>query len=153
MNTSKEKTFFKDIAKNKKAYFDYTILEKFETGISLLGCEVKSIRLGKANLKESYVRFFKDELFLVGCHISPYKQTTQVEQDPTRTRKLLLHRNQLNKLIGKVNEKGLTIVALKLYLKNQRIKLQIGLCHGKKSHDKRKSLKDKAIKRDLERRQ
>ena len=149
---SDKKPFFKDIASNKKAYFNYFVHDKLEVGICLTGPELKSIRGARVSLQESYARIIKGELWLIGCHITPYNQTTQYVQDPTRDRKLLAHRHELNRLMGRVNEKGFTIVPLRLYFKNQRVKLEIGVCKSKKLHDKRHVLKEKAMKRDLDRR-
>ncbi len=140
----------KPICTNKKAYHDYFILETYEAGIVLKGSEVKSLRAGKANLKNSYARIIKGELFLVGAHISPYEQADEFARpDPTRTRKLLLHRRELEKLIGKTEEKGLTLVATKMYFKRGRAKVELGLARGKKLHDKRETLKKRTVEREL----
>ncbi len=140
-----------NLATNKKAYHEYEILTEYEAGIELFGTEVKSIRAGKMNLKESVVKIIKNEVYLINCHIAPYEQGNIFNRDPLRTRKLLLHRKEINQLIGKVQEKGYTLVAISAYLKRRRIKLKIALAKGKKLYDKRQSLKDKDINRELER--
>lgn len=132
------------ISLNKKATHDYFIEERIEAGLQLLGWEVKSIRAGKAQLKESYVIIRKGEAYLFGAHMSPLTSaSTHVNTDPIRNRKLLLHKSELNKLIGKIKEKGLTIVPLALYWKKGRVKCEIGLAKGKKLHDKRQTQKSK----------
>lgn len=132
------------ISLNKKATHDYFIEERIEAGLELLGWEVKSIRAGKVQLKESYVLIRKGEAFLFGTHISPLTSaSTHVNTDPVRNRKLLLHKAELNKLIGKIKEKGLAIVPLALYWKKGRVKCEVGLAKGKKLHDKRQSEKAK----------
>ena len=143
---------FKLVADNKKGYFDFEILEKIECGMVLLGSEVKSIRQGLANIRDAYARIIKDELWMVGGHITPYKQGSQfVAIDPIRSRKLLIHAKELKRLIGKTEEKGLTIIPLRMYIKGNRIKLEIGLARSKKNYDKRKSMKEKELKRETER--
>ncbi len=140
----------KTIARNKKAWHDYEIIETFEAGIALKGSEVKSIRMGKMNLKDSYVRIIKSEAMLVGSHIS-YPQTANphYRPDEKRDRKLLLHRKEIDKLIGKVSREGLTIVALSVYLsKKNLVKVQIALARGKNVHDKRETLKKKEADRE-----
>jgi SsrA-binding protein len=142
----------KTIARNKKAWHDYEILETFEAGISLKGSEVKSIRMGKVNLKDTYVRIIKSEAMLVGSHIS-YPQTANphYRPDEKRDRKLLLHRKEIDKLTGKVSRDGLTIVALSLYLNHKNlVKVQIGLARGKNVHDKRETLKKKEADREAQ---
>jgi SsrA-binding protein len=134
-STSGEKV----IATNKKAFHDYFILEKFEAGIVLLGTEVKAIREGRLNLKDSYALVRSGEVFLVGCHISPYSHGNRENHDPTRTRKLLMHSREILKLIGKTQEKGLTLVPLRVYLKRGRVKFELGVAKGKKLYDKRES--------------
>ncbi|KAB2329045.1 SsrA-binding protein SmpB [Cytobacillus depressus] len=141
----------KMIAQNKKAYHDYAIEETYEAGIVLQGTEIKSIRAGKINLKDSYARIEKGEVFLIGLHISPYEQGNRYNHDPLRTRKLLLHAKEINKLIGDTKEIGYSIVPLKLYLKNGFAKVLIGLAKGKKKYDKREDLKKKEAKREVER--
>ena len=141
----------KIIATNRKAYYDFHIEETYEAGISLQGTEVKSLREGKANLKESYAIIKDNEVFLMNCHISPYSHGNIQNHEPLRTRKLLLHRKEIDKLWGKVNQKGLTIVPLKLYFKNGRAKVEIGVARGKRQYEKRASIKAKEAKREIER--
>ncbi len=141
----------KIIANNKKARHDFFISDKLEAGIVLKGTEVKSIRQGRVNLKDSYADVANGEFFLRQMHITPYKFAYYGNHDPLRSRKLLLHKNEIKKLIGKVNERGFTIVPLKLYFKNGKIKVQIGLAKGKKLYDKRESIKQKDMNRELER--
>lgn len=129
----------KVIATNKKAFHDYFILEKIEAGISLLGTEVKAIREGRLNLKDSYALVQGGEMFLLHCHISPYSHGNRENHDPIRTRKLLLHEREIRKLIGKTQEKGLTVVPLRVYLKRGLIKVELGVAKGKKLFDKRET--------------
>ena len=132
------------IIANKKAFHDYFIEEKFEAGIALEGWEVKAIRAGRANIKESYVVLRSGEVFLFGMHITPLPQaSTHVKPDPIRTRKLLLHANQISKLIGQVERAGFTLIPLDMHFQRGRIKLEIGLAKGKKQHDKREAEKDR----------
>jgi len=138
-------------AVNKKARRDYEVLDKFEAGISLQGSEVKSIRAGSTNLKESYVRVQKGEIFLVGCHISPYSHAPVDAHEPGRDRKLLLHRREIDRLIGQVEQKGLTLIPLRMYFKGGRCKIEIALGKGKKLHDKRGDMKKKEAEREMER--
>jgi len=140
------------IAQNKKAFHDYFIEEKYEAGIVLDGWEVKAIRAGRTQLKEAYVIIRGGELFLLGCHISPLPTaSTHVNPDPVRTRKLLLHAEQISKLIGKVERAGYTLVPLDMHFVRGRIKLEIGLAKGKKQHDKRESEKDRDWQREKQR--
>ncbi|WP_108671566.1 SsrA-binding protein SmpB [Peribacillus acanthi] len=141
----------KQVAQNKKAYHDFFIEETYEAGIVLQGTEIKSIRKGKANLKDSYARIHNGELYLYNMHVSPYEQGNRYNHDPLRTRKLLLHRREINKLIGETKEAGYTLVPLKMYLKNGFAKVLIGLGKGKKQYDKREDLKKKEAKREIER--
>lgn len=141
----------KQLAQNKKAYHDYFIEETFEAGIVLQGTEIKSIRAGKVNLKDSFARIQNGELYLHNMHVSPYDQGNRYNHDPLRTRKLLLHRKEINKLIGETKETGYTIVPLKMYLKNGFAKVLVGLGKGKKQYDKREDLRKKEAKRDIER--
>jgi SsrA-binding protein len=141
----------KTVAQNKKAYHDYFIEETFETGIVLQGTEIKSIRAGKVNLKESYARIMDGEVFLYGMHVSPYEQGNRYNHDPLRERKLLMHRREISKLIGETKEIGYALVPLKIYLKNGYAKVLLGLAKGKKKYDKREDLKKKEAKRDIER--
>ena len=140
------------IAQNRKARHDYTIEQKFEAGIALLGWEVKSLRAGRAQLKEGYVRIDNGEAFLVGAHFSPLTSTsTHVRADPTRSRKLLLHREELNKLIGAVERRGYTLIPLSLYWKRGRAKLEVALALGKQAHDKRQDIKKRETDREISR--
>ncbi|MBU8880907.1 SsrA-binding protein SmpB [Bacillus sp. FJAT-29790] len=141
----------KMIAQNKKAYHDYSIEETYEAGIVLQGTEIKSIRGGRVNLKDSYARIQSGEVFLIGMHISPYEQGNRYNHDPLRERKLLLHNKEISKLIGDTKEIGYSLVPLKLYLKNGYAKVLIGLAKGKKKYDKREDLKKKEAKREVER--
>ncbi len=140
------------IVQNKKAFHDYFIEEKYETGMVLEGWEVKAIRDGQVQLKEAYVIIRNGELYLIGCHISPLKTvSTHINPDPIRTRKLLLHAEQIRRLIGKVERAGYTLVPLDMHYKSGRIKLEIGLAKGKKQHDKRESEKQKEWERTKQR--
>lgn len=141
----------KVVAQNKKAYHDYFIEETYEAGIVLQGTEIKSIRAGKCNLKDSYARIHNGEMYLYSFHVSPYEQGNRYNHDPLRTRKLLLHRKQINTLIGETKEAGYALVPLKVYLKNGFAKVLIGLAKGKKKYDKREDLKKKEAKREIER--
>ena len=145
------KSSVKIIAQNKKAYHDYFVDEKYEAGIELFGTEVKSIRAGKVNLKESYCDIKDGEVFVVGMHISPYEQGNVFNKDPLRPKKLLLHKREILKLFGLVSQKGYTLVPLQIYLKNSRVKIEIGLCRGKKLYDKREDMARNNAKRDMER--
>lgn len=137
------------IAQNKKAFHDFFIEEKYEAGMALEGWEVKAIRAGRANLKESYVIIRSGEIFLIGCHISPLATaSTHVHPDPVRTRKLLLHAEEISKLIGKVERAGYTLVPLDMHYSKGRIKLEIGLAKGKKQHDKRDAEKEREWQRE-----
>ena len=138
------------LATNKKAYFLYTLYEKYEAGIQLLGSEVKSIREGKLNIKEAYVKKIKNELFVVGMHIGEYSHSGYSYHDPLRDKKILLHKNEINRIIKDVEVKGKTIVPLKAYIKNGKIKIQISLAKGKKIWDKRESKKNKDIDRKID---
>lgn len=142
----------KVLSDNRQARFQYEILETYECGIVLLGTEVKSIRAGKVNLRDGFARIRNGEAWLLNVHISPHDSTNQsYNHDPLRDRKLLLHKQEIRKLIGKVEQKGLTLVPLKLYLKNGRVKVALGLARGKKLHDKRAELKQRQDKREMER--
>ena len=140
-----------DFARNKKALHDFTIEETYEAGIALTGPEVKSIREGRANLKESYARVRDGEVFLIGAHISPYENATQRDQRPTRDRKLLLHRKEIDRLTGKTLTEGNTLVPLKLYSKNGVLKLQIGVASRKREYDKRRDIARKTAEREMQR--
>lgn len=139
------------IAQNKKARHDYTVLETFEAGIVLQGTEIKSIRQGRINLKDGFARVRNGEVFLHNVHISPYEQGNLFNHDPLRTRKLLLHKKQIQKLIGETKNTGVTLVPLKVYLKDGYAKVLIGLAKGKRSYDKREALKRKDIDRQIQR--
>lgn len=141
----------KVVAQNKKAYHDYFIEETYEAGIVLQGTEIKSIRASRINLKDSYARIHNGEMFLYSMHVSPYEQGNRYNHDPLRTRKLLLHKKQINTLIGETKEAGYALVPLKVYLKNGFAKVLIGLAKGKKKYDKREDLKQKEAKREIER--
>ena len=152
MTKKNKKTSSKIIAVNKRARHDYFIEQSLEAGLSLEGWEVKSLRDNKVQIKESYVILKNNELFLFGSHISPLKNvSTHINPDPTRTRKLLLNRVEINRLKDKINQKGATMVPLKLYWMQGRIKLEIGLAKGKKLHDKRQGIKEKDWQRDKQR--
>jgi len=138
---------FQVIARNKKAYHDYFVLETYEAGIELYGTEIKSIRNGRVNLKDSFCSVDNGEMFAIGMHISPYEHGNIFNRDPMRKKKLLLHKKEIMKLFGQNQQQGLSIIPLELYIKNGRAKLQIGLCKGKKLHDKR----DVAAQRDAQR--
>lgn len=140
----------KVFADNRKAYHDYYIDETYEAGIALTGTEVKSIRNGKANLRDSYAAIVDSECILMNAHISPYDQGNQFNHDPRRKRKLLLHKREINRLIGLTMQKGYTLVALRFYQKRGKIKVALGLARGKKTHDKRDAEAEKEAKRDIE---
>jgi SsrA-binding protein len=140
------------IAQNKKAFHDYFIEERFEAGMALEGWEVKAIRAARVQLKEAYVTVLRGELVLIGCHISPLPTaSTHINPDPTRTRKLLMHAEEIDKLVGKVERAGYTLVPLDLHYTRGRIKLEIGLAKGKKQHDKRETEKEREWQRDKQR--
>ena len=142
----------KALTENKKAYFNYEILEKFEAGISLIGQEVKSIKSGRINLTGSYVVLKNSEVFLVGANIPPYQpKNAPSDYSPERSRKLLLKKSEIKSLIGKVKQKGLTLVPLRVYTKNGKIKLEFGVARGKKKFDKRELIKKREIQKDIER--
>ena len=148
---AKSKTDGKLIANNKKAYHDYFILDKFEAGISLHGTEVKSLRMGKCSIKEAFVRIENGEVFIFGMHISPYEKGNIFNKDPLRVRKLLLHKSEINKLIGKTKEKGITIMPLRVYFKGSLVKVEIGVAKGKKLYDKRQDIAKKDQQREAQR--
>ena len=141
----------KVVATNRKATHDYKILERYESGIVLSGTEVKSIRNNKVSIKEAYVRIFSDELFIIGMSISDYENAGYASHEPTSDRKLLMHRREIFKIQKYVDEKGKTLVPLKLYFKNGKVKLEFGLAEGKKKWDKRHDIKDKETKRRIDR--
>jgi SsrA-binding protein len=138
------------VATNKKAYHEYFILEKMEAGIALMGTEVKAIREGRLNLKDSYAMIQGGETFLFNCHISPYSHGNRENHNPTRSRKLLLHQREIRKLIGKTQEKGLTLVPLRVYLKRGRVKIELGVARGKKLIDKRETERRKEADREAQ---
>lgn len=143
-----DKSPLKLVANNKKAYHDYFIDEKYEAGIELHGTEVKSMRMGKCSVKESFIRIEKGEVFVYGMHVSPYEKGNIFNKDPMRAKKLLLHKMEINKLTGKIAEKGYTLVPLQVYFKNGRVKVEIGLARGKKLYDKRQDIAKKDQIRD-----
>lgn len=141
----------KTIAKNKKAYHDYFVEQTYETGIELKGSEVKSIRLGRVNLKDSWCSIVKGEIFVNGMHISIYEQGAIWCKDPLRVRKLLMHKKEIMKLFGQIQQQGYSLIPLSVYFKGNRVKLEIGLCKGKKLYDKRDDMAKKSAKRTIER--
>ena len=155
MSLSKTKTTpnegLRIVCQNKKAYHDYEILEKIEAGMVLLGTEVKSLRQGKGNLKDSYARIRHGEVYLYGCHISAYSHASYENHEPERVRKLLMHHFEIKRLLGKTQEKGCALIPLKIYFNKGRAKVELGLARGKKLYDKRESLKRKEETRELAR--
>lgn len=147
---AKQKESQKLIANNKKAYHDYFIEENYEAGIALHGTEVKSMRQGKCSIKESFIRIENGEMYVYGMHVSPYEKGNIFNKDPLRVKKLLLHRQEINRLAGKVAEKGLTLVPLQVYFKDGRVKVEIGLARGKKLYDKRQDIAKKDQRREAE---
>ena len=141
----------KTIAKSKQAYHEYFIEESIEAGVELVGTEVKSVRLGKVNLKDSWISIEKGEAFIKGMHISPYEQGNIFNKDPLRERKLLLHRREIDRLFGSVQREGFSLIPLSIYFKGSKIKVQVALAKGKKLHDKRDSAAAKDAKRDIDR--
>ncbi|MEO0531530.1 MAG: SsrA-binding protein SmpB [Planctomycetota bacterium] len=141
----------KTVTTNRKARFEYEVLDNLECGIVLVGSEVKSLRLGHVSIDEAYGRVAKGEVWLVNCDIQEYKNATHVQHEPKRWRKLLMHRREISKFAGRAYEKNLTLVPLKMYFKEGKAKVLMGLCKGKKTYDKRESLKEKSAKRDMER--
>jgi SsrA-binding protein len=141
----------KIIVKNRKARHDYHILDTYEAGIELQGTEVKSLRAGQITLKDSYANVIKGEMFLVGAHINPYEQGNINNHEPERTRRLLLHRREIDRLVSQIEEKGLTLVPLKVYFKHGRAKVELGLAKGKNTIDKRQTIQDREVKRDIDR--
>ena len=148
---SVEKQARKLIANNKKVYHDYFLEEKYETGISLAGTEVKSLRMGKCSIKESFVRIENEEVYIYGMHISPYEKGNIFNKDPLRPRKLLLHKSEIRKLIGKIKEKGYTLVPVEVYFNGSLVKVEIALARGKKLYDKRADIAKKDQKREAAR--
>lgn len=146
-----KKNNFEVIARNKKAFHDYFVLEKYEAGIELYGTEIKSIRQGKVNLKDSFCSVDEGEMFVIGMHVSPYEMGNIFNRDPMRKKKLLLHKKEIMKLLGQSKEQGLSIIPLELYIRKGRAKLQIGLCKGKKLYDKRAVAAKRDAQRHMER--
>lgn len=145
------KDSIKLIANNKKAFHDYFIEDKYEAGISLVGTEVKSLRMGKCSVKESFIRIENGELIIYGMHISPYEKGNIFNKDPLRPRKLLMHKYEINKMAGKMKEKGYTVVPLQVYFKGSLVKVEIALARGKKLYDKRQDIAKKDMRRESER--
>ena len=141
----------KVISTNRKAFHDYSILETYEAGVVLKGTEVKSLREAQVNFKDCYATIDNNEAWLIGCYISPYHHGTDANHDPERRRKLLLHKREISRLLGKIAERGLTLIPLRLYFKEGRVKVELGLARGKKLHDKRESIAERDHQRDLER--
>ena len=141
----------KTISQNKKASHDYFIEESYEAGIELFGTEVKSIRNGRVNLKDSWCSIVDGEMFVNGMHISPYEHGNIFNRDPMRVRKLLMHKKEINRLYGTVKQTGYSLIPISLYFKGSRVKLQVGLCKGKKLYDKREDMAKRSAKRDIER--
>ena len=139
------------VANNKKAYHDYFIEEKLECGIALCGTEVKSLRMGKCSIKEAFVRIENGEVFVYGMHVSPYEKGNIFNKDPLRVKKLLLHRHEINKLVGRIKEKGYTLVPLQVYFSGGKAKIEIGLARGKKLYDKREDIAKKDQRRETQR--
>ena len=138
------------VANNKKAYFDYFIDEKYEAGLALHGTEVKSLRMGKCSIKEAFIRIENGEIFVYGMHVSPYEKGNIFNKDPLRVKKLLLHKYEINKMAGKVAEKGYTLVPLQVYFKDGKVKVEVGLARGKKLYDKRADIAKKDMRREAE---
>ena len=147
-----EKRPIKTVAQNKKAYHDYFVDERYEAGIALFGTEVKSIRMGAVNLKDAYCSLKNGELYVLGMHVSPYEKGNIFNREPRRDRKLLMHKREIMKLGGLVTQKGYTLVPLSLYFSGKNVKVEIGLCRGKKLYDKRDSLAEKQANREMDRR-
>lgn len=141
----------RQITDNRKARHDYFVHETYEAGLVLFGTEVKSLRAGKVNLKDGFVRIHHGELWLYNVHISPYEQGNRFNQEPLRNRKLLMHKSEIHRLFGKVQQKGYTLIPLSLYWSRGKVKVKLGLCTGKKNYDKRRDLAEKSAKRDMDR--
>jgi SsrA-binding protein len=140
----------RSIATNRRARHDYEILETVEAGLVLRGTEVKSLRDSQVTFKDAYATIRNDEAWLRGCHINPYSHGTDANHDPERDRKLLLHRREINRLSGRIAERGLTLIPLRLYLKGGRVKLELGLARGRKTHDKRSAIKEREVRREMD---
>ena len=147
---AKGKESQKLIANNKKAYHEYFLEEKYEAGIALHGTEVKSLRMGKCSIKEAFIKIENDEVIIYGMHVSPYEKGNIFNKDPLRVKKLLLHKYEINKLLGKIKEKGYTLVPLQVYFKDGKVKVEIGLARGKKLYDKREAIAKKDQRREAE---
>ncbi len=143
----------KVVVTNRKARYEYEITDSIEAGLVLVGSEVKSLRSGRANLSDAYARVIKGEIWIIGMHISPYKEATIQNHDPLRERKLLLHRNEIKKLSRKVEEKGFTLIPLRMYFKNNRVKVELGVARGKRQYDKKVAIAQKDARREMEREQ
>jgi len=141
----------RDVALNRRAYHDYFIDEKYEAGVMLTGTEIKSVRNGRANLRDGYVRIESGEAWLENVHISPYAQGNVMNQEPMRPRKLLLHRKEISSLIGKVKQKGYTLIPLRMYIRRNHAKVEVGLARGKKQYDKREAIAEREAKREIAR--
>jgi SsrA-binding protein len=141
----------RDLAVNRRAYHDYFVDEKYEAGVMLTGTEVKSVRNGRANLRDGFVRIDGNEAWLESVHISPYAQGNVMNQEPVRPRKLLLHRKEISSLIGKVKQKGYTMIPLRLYIARNRVKVEVGLARGKRQYDKRQAIAEREAKREIAR--
>ena len=152
MAVAEKKTASRTIAQNKKAWHEYFVDERYEAGIALFGTEVKSIRQGSVNLKDSYCSFKNGELFVLGMHVSPYEKGNIFNREPLRDRKLLMHKRELAKLAGLVSQKGYTLVPLSLYFSGKNVKVEVGLCRGKKLYDKRESAAERDASREMDRR-
>jgi SsrA-binding protein len=150
MNTDKG-TEEKTVVTNRKALHEYFVIDRFETGIALKGTEVKSLRQGTANLQDGYAMIRKGEIWLIGMHISPFEKGNINNHDPKRDRKLLLHKREIRRLIGRVTEKGLTLIPLRIYFKHNIAKIELGLARGKKSYDKREAIKKREVERQMRR--
>jgi SsrA-binding protein len=148
--TDKKPKDMKMVAENRKARHDYEILDRMEAGLVLLGTEVKSAREGRVNLKDSYVSTRDGELYLVQCHISPYTHSYYDNHDPLRERKLLMHKQEIRRLIGKITERGLTLIPLRIYFRKGKLKVELGLAKGKRAHDRRAAVRERDLKRDVE---
>jgi SsrA-binding protein len=146
-----DRTKFKTISENRKARHDYFILESYEAGIELVGTEVKSLRQGGVNLKDSWCSIDNGEIFIKGMHISPYEKGNIFNRDPMRVRKLLLHKKEIDKLFGTIKRDGLTLIPISIYFKGSNVKVQVGLCRGKKLHDKREAAAQRDAKREIDR--
>lgn len=151
MAKTKEKDEFQNIADNRKARHDYFVEESFEAGVVLLGSEVKSCRAGRVNLRDAYAQIKEGELYLYNCHISPYEQANRFNHEPLRPRKLLMHKQEIMRLLGQVREKGFTLVPLRLYFKKGKVKVQLALAKGKKDYDKRADITSRDVKREMAR--